>query len=205
MRKQIAPDPWDNALLDELRNSRVPLLKRNVQVSVEEYLEGEKHSQVKHEYVRGRVYAMVGASKAHNRIALNVGYTLDHHLRGGPCSVFVADVKVRIGEIFYYPDVLVTCSQADTDPFVCTEPSLIVEILSPTTEALDRLDKRLAYQSLASLQEYMLVSQAKREVQVYRRQGQGWDLEVFVEQDTVRLASIDFELPLSEIYRDVAV
>ena len=176
-----------------------------MQVSVEEYLEGEKHSQVKHEYVRGRVYAMVGASKAHNRIALNIGYTLDRHLRGGPCSVFVSDVKVRIGEIFYYPDVLVSCSQGDTDPFFSTEPSLIVEVLSPTTEALDRLDKRLAYQSLPSLQEYVLVSQGKREVQVYRRQGQGWDLEVFLEEDTVRIESIHFELPLAEVYRDVAV
>lgn len=181
------------------------LLKRNVLVSVDEYLEGEKHSQVKHEYVRGRVYAMVGASKAHNRIALNIGYTLDRSLRGGPCSVFVSDVKVRIGEIFYYPDVLVTCSQTDTDLFVSTEPSLIVEVLSPTTEGVDRLDKRLAYQSLPSLLEYALVSQAKREVQVYRRQGQGWDLEIFLEQDTVRLESIAFELPLAEVYRDVAI
>ena len=176
-----------------------------MQVSVEEYLEGEKHSQVKHEYVRGRVYAMVGASKAHNRIALNIGYALDRHLHSGPCSVFVSDVKVRIGEIFYYPDVLVTCSQGDTDPFVSTEPSLIVEVLSPTTEALDRLDKRLAYQLLPSLHEYVLVSQGKHEVQVYRRQRQDWDLEVFLEQDTVRLESIDFELPLAEVYRNVAV
>ena len=183
----------------------MPLLKKNVLVSVEEYLEGESHSQVKHEYVRGRVYAMVGASKAHNRIALNIGYTLDRHLRGGACSVFVSDVKVRIGEIFYYPDVSVTCSPLDTDPFYSTEPSLIVEVLSPTTEAVDRLDKRLAYQSLPSLREYVLVSQEKREVQVYRRQGQGWDLEVFLGADTVRLESIDFELPLTEIYRDVAI
>jgi Uma2 family endonuclease len=183
----------------------VPLLKKNVLVSVEEYLEGEKHSQMKHEYVRGRVYAMVGASKVHNRIALNIGYTLDRHLRGGPCSVFVLDVKVRIGEIFYYPDVSVTCSGTDTDPFFCAEPSLIVEVLSPATEAVDRPDKRLAYQLLPSLREYVLVSQEKREVQVYRRQGQGWDLEVFLDTDVVRLESIEFELPLAEVYRDVAV
>jgi len=147
----------------------MPLLKKNVLVSVEEYLEGERHSQVKHEYVHGRVYAMVGASKTHNRIALNVGYALDRHVRGGPCSVYVSDVKVRIGDIFYYPDILVTCSPADTDPFFSTEPLLILEVLSSTTEAIDRLDKRLVYQSLSSLREYVLLSQAKREVQVYRR------------------------------------
>jgi Uma2 family endonuclease len=183
----------------------MPLLKRDVLVSVEEYLEGEKHSQVKHEYVRGRVYAMVGASKAHNRIALNIGYALDRHLRGGPCNVFVSDIKVHIGEIFYYPDVSVTCSPLDTDPFISTEPSLIVEVLSPTTEAVDRLDKRLAYQSLPSLREYALVSQDRREVQIYRRREQSWDLEVFQDQDTVRFESIDFELPLAEVYRDVVL
>jgi len=127
------------------------------------------------------------------------------HLRGGPCTVFVSDVKVRMGEIFYYPDVSVTRSPTDTDPFVSTEPSLIVEVLSPTTEAVDRLDKRLGYRSLPSLREYVLVSQEKREVQVYRRQAQGWDLEVFLGADTVRLESIDLELPLAEVYRDVAM
>lgn len=182
----------------------MPLLKRNVQVSVEEYLEGEKHSQAKHEYVCGRVHAMVGASKAHNRITLNIGYALDQHLLESSCSVFVSDIKVRIGEIFYYPDVSATCSKDDTDPFFSTEPSLIVEVLSPTTEAVDRLCKRLAYQSLPSLQEYVLVAQEKREVQVYRRHDQGWDLEVFVGEDTVRLESIDHELPLAQVYRDAA-
>ena len=116
----------------------------------------------------------------------------------------VADVKVRIGEIFYYPDVSVTRSHDDTDPFFSTEPSLIVEVLSPATEAVDRLDKRLAYQSLPSLQEYVSSTQEKREVQVYRRHGQGWDFEVFLEEDKVRLEWIDFELPLAEVYRDVA-
>jgi Uma2 family endonuclease len=180
-------------------------LKRNVLVSVEEYLEGEKHSLVKHEYVRGRVYAMVGASRAHNRIALNIGYALDRHLRGGSCSVFVSDVKVRIADTFYYPDVLVTCSPSDTDPYFSSEPSLIVEVLSATTEASDRLDKRIAYQSLPSLTEYVLVSQDRREVEVYRRDGPAWDLEVFVDPDTVRLESIDFELTLAEIYRDISL
>ena len=80
-----------------------------------------------------------------------------------------------------------------------------VEVLSSTTEGVDRLDKRLAYQSLSSLREYVLVSQDKREVQVYRRQDQGWDLEVFLDTDTVRLESIDLELSLAEVYRDVAV
>jgi Uma2 family endonuclease len=99
----------------------------------------------------------------------------------------------------------VTCSPLDTDPFISTESSLVVEVLSPTTEAVDRLDKRLAYQSLPSLREYALVSQDRREVQIYRRREQSWDLEVFLNQDTVRFEAIDFELPLADVYRDVAL
>jgi Uma2 family endonuclease len=86
------------------------------------------------------------------------GLAADGRRRRGPCSVFVSNVKVRIGDIFYYPDLCVTCSRTDTDLYYSTEPSLIVEAMSPTTEAVDRSDKRLAYQSLPSLREYVLVS-----------------------------------------------
>jgi Uma2 family endonuclease len=112
-------------------------------------------------------------------------------------------MKVRIGDIFYYPDVLVTCSKTDADPHFSTEPRLIIEVLSPSTEAADRLDKRLAYQSLSSLSEYVLVSQDRPQVQVYRRGGAGWDLETYGEGDVVRFASVELEIPIGEIYRDV--
>jgi Uma2 family endonuclease len=180
------------------------VVQKNVLVSVEEYLEGEKYAQVKHEYVRGHVYAMVGVSRTHNTLALALASRLLSHLHAGGCRVFISDMKVRIGDIYYYPDVLVTCSKTDADPHFSTEPRLIIEVLSPSTEAFDRLDKRLAYQSLSSLGEYVLVSQERPQVQVYRRSGPGWDLETYGEGDVVHFVSVELELPIGEIYRDVA-
>ena len=180
------------------------VVQKNVLVSVDEYLEAEKHSQTKHEYVRGHVYAMVGASRAHNKLALALASLLRTHLRESGCDVFISDMKVRIGDIFYYPDVVVTCGKADTNPYFSTEPVLVVEVLSPTTEAADRVDKRLGYQSLPSLKEYVLVNQDRRKVEVYRRSGAGWDLETYTGQDIVRLTSVDFSASTADLYGDVA-
>jgi Uma2 family endonuclease len=179
------------------------VIKKNVRISIEEYLEGEKSAQVKHEYDEGTVYAMVGASRAHNTLALTLASRLRSELRGRACEVFMSDVKVRIGDIFYYPDVLVTCSKTDSDPYYCTEPILIIEVLSPATESIDRLGKRLAYQSLSSLNEYVLVSQDSTQVQAYRRAAANWDLETYGEGEIVRFASVQLEFPISEIYRDL--
>jgi len=179
------------------------VVQKNVLVSIDEYLEAEKHSQVKHEYVRGQVYAMVGSSRTHNKLTLALASSLRGHLQGGACEVLASDVKVRIGDVFYYPDVQVTCSKTDTDPYFSTQPLLIIEVLSASTEAADRLDKRLSYQSLASLEEYVLVSQERPQVQVYRKVGATWDLETYAEADTVRFVSIGFSIPMTEIYRDV--
>jgi Uma2 family endonuclease len=179
------------------------VVQKNVLVSVEEYLEAEQHAQIKHEYVHGRVYAMVGASRRHNKLTLALASALRSHLRDTGCEVLASGVKVRIGDVFYYPDVQVTCSTTDTDPYFSTEPVLIIEVLSPSTEAADRLDKRLSYQSLANLAEYVLVSQERPQGQVYRRAGATWDLETYGEDDTVRLVSVDFSMPVTEIYRDV--
>ncbi len=111
---------------------------------------------------------------------------------------------VRINDIFYYPDVMVTCSKADTNAYFSTEPVLIVEILSPSTEAVDRLDKRMTYQSLLSLKEYVLVSQDQRKVEVYRRSDASWDMETYTGQDVVRLDSVAFSAPVDDLYGDVA-
>jgi Uma2 family endonuclease len=179
------------------------VLQKNVLVSIEEYLEGEEHASVRHEYVRGQVYAMVGTTRAHNKIALTLAATLRSHLRGSGCEAFMSDMKVRIDDIFYYPDVLVTCSKNDAHPYYSTEPVLVVEVLSPTTEAVDRLDKRLAYQSLASLREYVLVAQDRREVQVYRRGAVGWDLEIHGAADVVHFTAVDLRMPVAAIYEGI--
>ena len=180
------------------------VVQRNVLVSVDQYLEAENQSQTKHEYVRGHVYAMVGVSRAHNRLALNLASELRSHLRQSGCEVFMSDMKVRIGDVFYYPHVLVTCSKADTNPYFSTEPVLVVEVLSPTTEAADRVDKRVVYQTLESLKEYVLVSQNQRKVEVYRRGSSGWDLETYTGPDIVDLSSVDFTFSVAELYGEIA-
>ncbi len=172
-------------------------------LSPEEYLEGEKRSTIRHEYVAGQLYAMTGASDTHNLIAGALYATLRAHLRGGPCRVFIADMKVRTAEAFYYPDVLVSCDPADTEPYYKTRPGLIIEVSSPSTERADALEKRIAYQSLESLQEYALVSQERPEVLLYRRTSEGWDLLTFGSGDRVEFRSVDLELPIEAIYEDM--
>ena len=110
-------------------------------VSVEEYLAGEERAQVRHEYVSGRLFAMSGASRAHNTIAVNLVAAIRERLRGGPCRVFVSDVKVRIKAIdaFYYPDVVVTCEPDDQEAYWVEKPLLLIEVLPPTAEAVDGL------------------------------------------------------------------
>lgn len=171
-------------------------------LSVEEYLEGELHSDVKHELVGGQVYAMVGASRYHVLIAGALHAVLRTHLRGGPCRAYMADLKVRVGDDFYYPDVLVSCTAGGHDYYE-TAPVLIVEVLSPTTERQDRLEKRLAYQRLDSLKEYVLIAQDKMQAEVHRRIEGGWEVERFDENDVLRLESVDLSVPMVDIYQDV--
>lgn len=171
-------------------------------LTVEEYLEGELRSDVKHELVGGRAYAMVGASRYHVLIAGALHAALRTHLRGGPCRAYISDMKVRVGDDFYYPDVLVSCTAGGHDYYE-TAPVLIVEVLSPSTETRDRLEKCLAYQRLDSLKEYVLIAQDKVRAEVHRRIEGGWEVERFDERDVLRLESVDMTIPLTEIYEDV--
>ncbi|MGC1953289.1 MAG: Uma2 family endonuclease [Gammaproteobacteria bacterium] len=117
-------------------------------IGVEEYLAGEKDSEVRHEYVAGHVYAMVGASVYHNRIALALASELRSRLKGRPCDVFLSDMKLRAADAFYYPDVMVCCDTADNDPYTKTRPIFIAEVLSPASRTIDEREKRVAYQCL---------------------------------------------------------
>jgi len=181
-------------------------LARKLFVSSAEYLEGEKVARVRHEYVDGDVYAMVGGTKAHNLISLNLARILHGHLRKTPCRVFSSDVKVHVAwdwrERFYYPDVVVGCEAGDTDPYVVEQPKLVVEVLSDSTERDDRSDKFYAYRRLTSLEEYVLVAQDMRRVEVYRRET-GWDLEVYETEGDFNLRSVGLDLTLAEVYEGV--
>lgn len=178
-------------------------VKRIRPISVEEYLEGEKRADVKHEFVDGDVYAMVGVSAAHNLICGAFHGALSLHLRGTACRTFIADVKLRVGNNFYYPDVFVTCDRADIDPYVMTLPVLIVEVLSPGTAIRDSHEKLLVYRTIVSLREYVLVEQDKREVRVHRRVGAGWETATCAGDQSIDLASVNLTLPLDEIYAGI--
>ncbi|MEH2283787.1 MAG: Uma2 family endonuclease [Nostoc sp.] len=176
-------------------------------ISPEEYLEGEKFSEIKHEYIDGQVYAMAGASDAHVTVSMNVSMLLRNHLRGGGCRVYMLDMKAQIDVInrYFYPDVMVTCDTRDKEfeYFKCY-PSLIIEVLSESTEGYDRGKKFASYRHLESLQEYVLISPDRMSVECFRRNEKGqWVLYPYEKREEVHLASIDFRCAIAEIYEDV--
>lgn len=180
----------------------------NLPISVEEYLEGEQRGDIRHEYIAGQVFAMAGASEAHNRIAGNLFFHLRAATRGTPCGVFISDMKARVAahESFYYPDVLLTCAPDDADPFFKQAPCLIAEVLSPSTELTDRREKLIAYRALPSLRHYLLIAQDRRSVEHYARDADsGWryrayDVEGIIELDCPPLRPT---LTLADLYEDV--
>ena len=181
--------------------------KSDIYVSPEIYLEGEKISPIKHEYRQGEIYAMAGASDAHVTITGNLFSLLRNHVRGSGCRAYVADMKARIEQanIFYYPDVMVTCDERDRTPDDFKRyPSLIVEVLSPTTQGFDRGDKFADYRTIETLQEYVLINQERVSVECFRRNSEGqWVLYPYGEGDEINLASVDFSCPIAALYEDV--
>lgn len=180
-------------------------------LSEADFLQGERRARDRHEYVAGQVFAMGGASMAHNTLAGNVFALLHRHLRGRPCRGFIADMKVRIAarSTYYYPDVVVSCDARDlaAEPprDYLEHPSLVVEVLSPTTETIDRREKLLAYRELPSLVEYVLVDQERRSIDLYRRVGADWTHALLCDGDTLELASVSLSVPVSEVYVDSGV
>lgn len=178
-------------------------IQRIHRFSVDEYLAFEQTGDVRHEYVDGAIYSMVGASTRHNLIAGTLFLRLSNHVAGRECNVFQSDMKVRMNEAFYYPDVMVTCGPIDFDAYYQDTPILIIEVLSDTTEAKDRLEKLVAYQKIEALQEYVLISQNKVQVEIYRRIEDSWDLLNHSERDNVHFSSVDLSIPIEEIYSKV--
>lgn len=173
-------------------------------ISPEEYIAGELLSQVRHEYISGRVYAMAGTSVNHNYIAGNFFTELHVHLRGKKCAPFMNDMKARIrdarDESYYYPDVMVNCDPTGQQTYFCNTPALIVEVLSPSTEAIDRREKLNAYQRIPSLHTYILAEQDKREVTVYRRRPEGWEKTTLTGADMLQVPELEFGITLDAIY-----
>jgi len=182
--------------------------KLKTKISVEDYLAGEEISPVKYEYVYGEVYAMAGTSDNHNRIVGSIYAALLSHLRNSPCEPFMGDIKVRVSpHVYYYPDVLVSCEETPENPYFRNEPILIFEVLSPSTQEIDRREKLLFYQQMPSVQEYVVVEQQKMLVEIHRRQPDGrWITYYFSHEnadDEIEFQSIEMTMTLGEIYRRV--
>ena len=180
--------------------------------SESDYLAYEAQSPVRHEYIAGEIFAMTGASIRHNVIAGNLFAELRTHLKGTPCRVLIEGVKLRLRkeQSYFYPDVMVTCEdrlqELDSQQQIVEAPLVVIEILSPTTEATDRREKLRAYRTLPSLKEYLLVSQEQAQVEIYRRRGDiGWDIITFEPGDTVELASVELQMPIADIYFEAGV
>jgi Uma2 family endonuclease len=182
--------------------------KNNFYISPEDYLEGERVSPIKHEYRRGHVYAMTGAKKPHIIIGSNLVMLLGNHLLNTPCLVLSSDIKVRLQEAdcYYYPDVAVTCDERDTgstEDFILY-PSLIIEVLSPSTAAFDRGDKFADYQTSPSLQEYVLITQSEIKIECFRVNAEGnWVSQTYRQGEELELMSIDFRCPIAQVYQKV--
>jgi Uma2 family endonuclease len=173
-------------------------------LSVDEYLEFEASSEHRHEYIDGAVYAMSGASENHELIAGNLFAAIHGHLRGGPCRTYISNFKLRLQidqrDLFYYPDVMVACVREGVSSHYLHHPKLIVEVLSPSTESIDRREKFLSYKQIATVEEYALASQDSAQVTIYRRV-EKWAPRMYTGSDSVAtFQSIGLCLALGQIY-----
>lgn len=174
-------------------------------LSEADYLAGEQDGQARHELIDGEAYAMTGASDKHNKISGNVFAEIRSALKqnNSPCTPYINDMKVKVLSDFFYPDVMVVCDRQDSqNAYYKTAPLVIVEVLSPTSRRIDKTLKRLAYQSLESVQEYILIEQDLAEVTVYVRQN-GWQADYYYLGDTISLSSIAVTLAVEELYYQV--
>ena len=175
-------------------------------VPVADYLAAEEAGDVRHEYLGGSVYAMAGETRAHNTIALNLATSIRQRLKA-PCKLYMEGVRVnfqvREDDYYYYPDIVATCDTRDNDSRFVKYPKLIIEILSESTERVDRREKFFAYTTIESLEEYVLIAQATTEATVFRR-ANGWRLEKVAGADaSLTLDCLQLKLQLSGIYEGV--
>jgi Uma2 family endonuclease len=184
-------------------------LPQKTRLTEAEYLAFERKSETKHEYMDGEVFAMTGASRAHNLIGTNLTRIIGTQLRGKGCEIYAADMRVKIGKKYVYPDVTVVCGEAqfaDDEFDNLLNPTVIFEILSDTTESYDRGTKSENYRKLPSLQEYVLVAQHKPHIERYLRLADGtWNLkEANGLEGSLELTSIGCTLQLAEVYEQVS-
>jgi Uma2 family endonuclease len=179
-------------------------------MTVDEYLAFERNHEEKHEYIAGHVYAMSGASAAHNIITANTLAGLHGHVRQRNCTVFPSDMRLGIPnqKLYVYPDIMVVCGDVqfgDNEQDTLLNPVIIIEVLSPSTEQYDRGTKAQYYRSIPSLQEYLLIAQEDRYIEHFVRYSEHqWLLsEITDDQGSVYLASIEYTIQLDEVYEKI--
>ncbi|RUR76530.1 hypothetical protein PCC6912_43180 [Chlorogloeopsis fritschii PCC 6912] len=176
-------------------------------MTIEEYLEWEPLQDCRYEYVNGEVLAMTGGTIPHNDIALNIYRALYPHLRSRGCRINVADVKVQVSpnSPYYYPDVIISCDSRDLNARKFIQyPKLIIEVLSPGTEAKDRGEKFAYYRTIPTLQEYIIIESEKIGVESYRRgEGRMWLYYPYTEGDIITIESIEFSCAIELLYENV--
>jgi Uma2 family endonuclease len=187
----------------------MPLATETTLFSPAAYLEWEKANDTKHEYLNGEVFALAGAKDRHVTFCINLVAQLHSHLRGGPCRVYMADMKVSVEKVnsFFYPDIMVTCDDRDLETeYFKRFPSLVVEVLSETTAAFDRGNKFSAYRKLDTLREYVLVDPDSLNIDCFRfdETSGHWVLYPFTAGDSVEFASIGYSTPIESLYENVA-
>jgi Uma2 family endonuclease len=181
-----------------------PVLQLEPTITPEAYLltENDNTTGLRNEFINGLVYAMAGASRDHNRVTRRLGTRLDLHLQGSRCEVFQSDMKVKVKRSndvrFYYPDLQVSCEE-ESDRYYNEYPCLIIEVLSGSTQRVDRTEKLLAYQWLESLQEYVLLSQESPYLEIYRRRTD-WQRECFSGEQEVILESVAIGFKVQDMY-----
>jgi Uma2 family endonuclease len=174
--------------------------------TLEDYLGVEEMSSVRHEFADGQIFAMAGGTPEHAALSASALVLLGSKLRGGHCRPYSADLRIRVlaTGLATYPDAAVICGEVARDPTSpthVTNPSVIVEVLSPSTEEYDRGEKRAHYQQIETLKEYVLIAQDRRRVEVFVRTSAGaWEHRVHASGDAVELPSLGLTFPTDELY-----
>lgn len=193
-------------------------LPHSIYTTPDEYLQLDRHSPVRHEYVDGHAYALAGGSLNHCALCINLGALLRPLLRGTICRVYNSDARVRLSATRYvYPDLTISCApqdQGETD--LLTAPRVVIEGLSPSTDEYDRGDKFAYYRACATVKEYVLVASDRQAVQVFRRppelqtpaspdEAAPWEVQTYAPGDMIALTSIGVQLPFDEIYVETSI
>jgi len=186
---------------------RMVAVEERHRIGLEEWRDLVLHGDVKYEYSDGWVYAMAGGAADHSTVALNLTHDIVDALGDGLCRVYNSDMAVRLAPTEYrFPDASVTCDARDSGSVTeIAFPRLLVEVLSDSTEREDRTTKARLYRGCPTVEEYVFITTRFRAVEVYRRAGDLWTVEVYLPGDTAVLSSINVRIPVNDLYRRSAV